>query len=206
MAQALHACFGVPAETRGVSFAGRTDRGITESLFTAHQIEITDANVDSFYEAYLERLPRALEESPGSVLAGVHDWLDQIRDAGGSLGLLTGNMTSAARIKLQHFRLWDYFAFGGYGDTDRDRNMVAKRAFVAAEKALSRKVSASQVWVVGDTPHDVTCARSQDFNVIGVATGGHSREELLIYEPDIALKTLYDGAVLCKILSRTPGR
>ena len=48
-----------------------------------------------------------------------------------SLGLLTGNFEEAARIKLGHFDLWDYFRCGAFGDDAADRNELvpfARRA------------------------------------------------------------------------------
>jgi phosphoglycolate phosphatase len=41
------------------------------------------------------------------------------------LALLTGNLRIAAELKLQHFGLWQSFAWGVYGDRTLDRvNLV----------------------------------------------------------------------------------
>ena len=48
--------------------------------------------------------------------------------------------------------------------------------------------------MVGDTPYDVACAAAGGALSIGVATGGHSRDELARAGADIALDDLSDTA------------
>ena len=202
MAQALSAAFGVPADLTEIRFAGRTDRGIIEDLFRIHRIEFTSSNFAVFHHAYLERLPAALRARDGQILTGVVHWLDRIeaRLSASALGLLTGNMGASARLKLEHFGIWHRFAFGGYGDLHVHRNDVAAEALRAAGAHRNCPVRPEQVWVVGDTPHDIECARSQGANVIAVATGGHSAEELAMHSPDILLQDLSCVAVLDRLL------
>jgi phosphoglycolate phosphatase len=59
------------------------------------------------------------------------------------------------------------------------------------------------VFVVGDTPHDVECARAIGARTIAVATGGYTLDELRAYDPWRAFDelpppeefvTLIDGA------------
>ena len=42
-----------------------------------------------------------------------------------ALGLLTGNVREAARRKLIFYGLWHWFPFGGFGDVQTDRNLIA---------------------------------------------------------------------------------
>jgi phosphoglycolate phosphatase-like HAD superfamily hydrolase len=58
------------------------------------------------------------------------------------------------------------------------------------------------VVVIGDTPHDVACAAVAGARSIGVATGGHTREELVRAGADVALDDLSDtDRVLSLIVS-----
>ena len=55
-----------------------------------------------------------------------------------------------------------------------------------------RRPPATRVVVIGDTPHDITCAAVAGAKCVAVATGGHSRDELERAGADIALDDLSD--------------
>jgi phosphoglycolate phosphatase len=49
-----------------------------------------------------------------------------------------------------------------------------------------------RVWIVGDTPHDVACARAFGARALAVATGGSSASDLAAHRPDAVLESLAD--------------
>src|SRR5207248_2087626 len=107
-------------------------------------------------------------------------------------GLLTGNTRAGAQRKLAHFGLWDYFPFGGFGDDHLDRDDVARMALAEAESHLGAAVDPASVWVIGDTPLDVRCAKAVGANAVAVATGWHALEELHATGADLVLEHLAD--------------
>jgi phosphoglycolate phosphatase len=183
MEGALTAAFGVPEVIDRVNYAGRTDPGIAHDLLTLHGIAPTPENLQKLQAEYLGHLPGALERRQGEVLPGVAEALRRERREA-AVGLLTGNVAAGAEIKLRHFGLWQYFSFGGFGDGLADRDDVARRALAEAEAHVGRAVDPRDVWVIGDTPLDVKCARAIGANAVIVATGWHSHAELLAAEPD----------------------
>jgi phosphoglycolate phosphatase len=129
------------------------------------------------------------------MMPGVSGLLDAIAaEPGWVLGLLTGNMTQMARIKLGHFGLGGRFAFGGFGEMAADRDALAR----ALVRRLGREhgVPPWRCIVVGDTEHDVACARAAGARVIAVATGGTSIATLARCEPDLLLEDLGDAAAV----------
>lgn len=183
---------GVPIEHE-LDLRGCTDRGIARTLFELHAIENEAEVWRAFAAAYLRRLPQALAENQGRLLAGVREGLAALSArADISLGLLTGNMRAGAEIKLRHFALDHYFAFGGFGDDHEDRNLVAAAALRAAETHHRREVDPANVWVIGDTPRDVACARAISARVLAVATGGYPAAELAPHQPDLLAEDLSD--------------
>ena len=201
MAKVLSSEFGVGGSIDGIDFAGRTDRRITRDLFSALSVEESAETIEQFHASYLRELPNSLRHNAGRVLPGVKQWLSRIRSQRSAyLGLLTGNLEKAARQKLEHFELWDYFHFGGYGDHHSDRADVAAAAVAAAERHLKRSTVAVEIWVVGDTPRDVQCARSIGAKALAVATGSYSAEELSGSEPDLLLRDLTDSSSLSRLL------
>jgi phosphoglycolate phosphatase-like HAD superfamily hydrolase len=109
-----------------------------------------------------------------------------------AVGLLTGNLRQGARMKLVHYQLDHHFSFGGYGDEHLDRNQVAETALEAARRHLDSRCGAPNIWVIGDTPLDIRCARWIRARVLAVATGSHPREELADHRPDVLLDDLSD--------------
>ena len=183
--EGLRAAFGIEKPTDQVAVHGRTDRGITRDFFRHHGIEDTPDHWERFRAAYLRVLPGTLAERPGTVLPGIVPLLELLAARPDvAVGLLTGNTREGARIKLAHYGLDRYFSFGGFGDNHLDRDDVAREALAAVRERLNSDVNLARLWVIGDTPTDVTCGRAIGARVIAVATGNHSRDELAAAGPD----------------------
>ena len=193
---AFEEVFEIACDLNGVSFAGRTDFGITADLFERSGIEHSASNLDRFYAAYLPILSRELSQCDGAICAGVETWLNQLAaDPRCSVGLLTGNMRAAAEIKLRHFELWHHFDFGGFGDSAVRRSDAVAQAITAAVDNTG-PVVATDIWTIGDTPGDIHAAREHGIRVVAVATGGYSFEELKKHQPDLAVEDLVGVAQL----------
>jgi phosphoglycolate phosphatase-like HAD superfamily hydrolase len=188
--------FGV--ELRGhVPYSGRTDRAIVRDLFRMHDIAESPENLQRLLDGYLQRLPACLNKHRGRLLPGIAGLLDTLRQHDEvALGLLTGNVRAGARAKLGHFGVFEFFAFGGFGDHHFDRDDVAREALAAVQQHLNGRVVPERVWVIGDTPLDVSCARAIGAHVAAVATGLHTVEELQAAQPDLVLADLSDPAPL----------
>lgn len=193
METALCQTFNVTTFHDRVPYSGRTDVAISHDLLVAHEVEPTPENRTKLIEAYLSRLPSSLEERGGGICPGIEAILEAVRTRDDvSLGLLTGNVRRGAERKLSYFGLWDYFAFGGFGDDHTDRDDVARCALEAAKGHLNREIDPASVWVIGDTPLDVTCARAIGAKVVAVATGFHPLSELEATGADLAFTDLSD--------------
>ncbi|QDT32457.1 HAD family hydrolase [Thalassoglobus polymorphus] len=185
MEQALLDVFGVTGPYEDIRAAGRTDKAITTDLFNHHKIELSEENWNSFLESYVAHLPNSLATQKGSVLPGIVDILNRLsEDESVSLGLLTGNLRVGADVKLQHYKLDHHFKFGGFGDVHHDRDDVARFALQEAIRHLDCDVPGETVWVIGDTPSDVTCGRAIGARTIAVATGIYDAKVLKDAKPD----------------------
>ncbi len=199
MEAALCEDFGVRLSSEEVPYSGRTDRAIGRDLLAAHGIAPTAANQSKLVEGYLTRLPYYLGRFDGRVCPGVPELLAVLRKrADVLLGLLTGNVRRGAEHKLGHYGLWDAFTVGGFGDEHEDRDDVARSALQSIERHVGRRVNPADVWVIGDTPLDVRCARAVGAKAVAVATGWHHLDDLVASGPDFALADLSDPAVLLR--------
>jgi phosphoglycolate phosphatase-like HAD superfamily hydrolase len=189
--------FGIRDPLDNLELSGRTDFAILSDLLRMVGLDDTQSNRQRLSAAYLRHLPGCLARKQGVVLPGVQALLELLsaRDDV-AVGLLTGNVRAGARIKLGHFGLFEHFAFGGFGDRHLDRDDVAREALGDVERHLGAAVDPLRVWVIGDTPHDVRCARAIGARVLTVTTGWHPREELASCDPDLLLDDLSDAAPL----------
>lgn len=191
MLAAMRSAFGLARLDGEVPFSGRTDRAIARDLFGVHGIEECDANWERFMVSYLECLPGCLRGHRGLVLPGIARLLAQLHErADVVLGLLTGNLREGARLKLTHYELFHFFRFGGFGDRHFCRNEVAREALAAVVEHLRRPAATDRIWVIGDTPLDIECARAIGARVAAVATGFHPADELALGRPDLLLTDL----------------
>jgi phosphoglycolate phosphatase-like HAD superfamily hydrolase len=197
MEAALAAAFAVTEIRDEVPYSGRTDVAIARDLLRVHGIDPTPENQHTLREAYLAHLPGSLKTRGGTVCPGVRELLAAVAGRPGVvLGLLTGNVRRGARLKLDYFGLWDHFACGGFGDDFHDRDDVARAAVACVREHLGRPVDPADVWVIGDTPLDVSCARAVGARAVAVATGWHPVEELAAHNPDLLFDDLSDHARL----------
>jgi phosphoglycolate phosphatase len=182
--------FAASRPVSGISTAGRTDRAIGMDLFQFHGIEPSNAHWARYLQAYFRLLPESLVLRRGEVLPGVKRLIRRlVKSREVRLGLLTGNFAEGARLKLAHYELGKHFDFGGFGDEHLDRDDVARDAFKLV-KTRYPDMTPDRVWVVGDTPADIHCARAIGAKVLAVGTGMYSAEDLEMYGPDLLVRNL----------------
>jgi phosphoglycolate phosphatase-like HAD superfamily hydrolase len=187
--------FGLAGAMASVQPGGKTDPLILEEMFAAGLGRPpTAAELDEIIALYLPLLQAEMTDAPNfRIMPSVIETLDYLDGLGAAVtvGLATGNVREAARIKLERAGLWPRFAVGGFGCDHRERARLVARAIERA--CVHRGVDAlppEQVVVVGDTPFDVQAARACGARAVAVATGTASREELRACSPDVLLDTL----------------
>src|SRR5262249_6592805 len=168
--------FGIDRPIEKLSLSGRTDRAIIRDLLLLHELEESPESWRRLRAGYLRHLPACLASSQGRVLPGISALLAQLAAREEiAVGLLTGNLREGARLKLGDFGLLDNCACGGYGVSHLDRDAVAREALAEVQARFNGSVPAERIWVIGDTPLDIRCARAIGARVAAVATGWHAR-------------------------------
>jgi phosphoglycolate phosphatase-like HAD superfamily hydrolase len=186
-----------------VDLRGRTDTSIMRDLLAHIRVEATPAEAEKFRNQYLALLPITLPKGNARVLPGVRAALDAIA-AHPELhqGLLTGNLREGARLKLAHVGLWSYFEFGAFADDSSDRNELGPFALRRAKEKTGLDFPPDRVWIIGDTPHDIACAKAIGAKSIGVATGSFLPEDLTACGATRVFRDLSDTQGLLDQLSR----
>lgn len=211
--RAFEELHGVEANIDEHTDAGMTDPEIAGIVFReVIGREGSDAERSRAIAAYLRHLPDTVAESPGyRVMPGIEALLPELAEKGVLLGLVTGNIEAAAHIKLARAGLNHLFSFGGYGSDASDRTELTRAALRrggmvlgsglvapgdptdADEPTDSGDVAGPGCLAVGDTPRDVTAGHGAGIEVVGVATGSYSVEQLRDAGADYAIPTVEDG-------------
>jgi phosphoglycolate phosphatase-like HAD superfamily hydrolase len=179
----------------GIEIAGRTDSLIARQLHARHGLESTPESCARFFDCYLKHLAQFLPQTDGKLLPGILELLDILKARPDCvLALLTGNLVRGAQLKLSHYGVWDYFEFGAFADDHHDRNALGPFAQARAKEKHGIEVAAEDIFILGDTPHDVACARAIGAKAIAIATGHHTRGELAACNPDFLFDDLGDVA------------
>ncbi len=178
-------------------YGGRLDPEIADMLLTA-----VGAPLDRVAEVLVvlqrlvgERLDELTAQT--GTFPGVNELLARLAEAGVRQTVVTGNLTVIARHKLDAGGLIPPIEpeFGGYGDSGPSRAAVAR---VALDRltAAGWHARPDEVWIVGDTPRDLACARAIGVRCALVATGRVTLAELSGLGADITLPDLSDSEPL----------
>jgi phosphoglycolate phosphatase len=204
MNRACEEVLGHPDALAGIAVAGRTDWIILHDALRAIGHDLDEVLFARLRDAYAIHLRDEIElpgEGVKAVMPGIRTLLDELEARPDVfLALLTGNFERTARIKLEYFDLWRYFRCGAFGDDAADRNALVPFAIERARACGLGAVAADAVFVVGDTPHDVACARASGAVPVGVATGTFTVEELRASGADIVFADLSDTEAFVRVV------
>lgn len=178
-----------------VDLGGRTELDIIAEILRQHGIEHTDEASQLLANALANSFETRRSDLPGhgKVLPGALRALQHFADDPRvHQGVLTANLRSVAKIKLEEFGLahlvdWDVSAFG---DDHADRAELVTFARERAQRI--RSFTQAEIVLIGDTPHDVYAALTAGVRLVAVATGRSSADDLRRAGAGIVLNDLED--------------
>jgi phosphoglycolate phosphatase-like HAD superfamily hydrolase len=154
-----------------------------------------------------EWAPNIAEE--GYSQPGVETLLARLEKTDGvRQSLVTGNVVRNARVKLAVFGLDRFvdFEVGAYGSDHAERDRLVPIALRRMRELRGDDYAPEEVWVIGDTVHDLRCARAAGTRCALVGTGKEglpSPEQLHGLEADRTWPDLSDTEhVMAALLGR----
>ncbi|MDP9388392.1 MAG: haloacid dehalogenase-like hydrolase [Actinomycetota bacterium] len=198
---------GRPPGDHAVRMSGKTDPLIALEILAF--AGLADEEARRHLPLVLERLEAELAgavdlvREQGRVLPGVEDVLTELAaDPAVVQSVLTGNTAANAAVKLKAFGLerWLDVEVGAFGSDRHNRDELVPVALERVRRRHGRDLRPEQVWVVGDTPRDLACARAGGARCLLVATGRFPLEELEGLGADLVRPDLADTAEVCRLL------
>ncbi len=192
----------------GIDFAGRLDPWIWRAACHNHAVRfnldgaLNAASMhDEFRAHYGHHLEEILEQErtnpdcPGvQLLPGIASLIDRLdKNPEVTLGLLTGNYPETGRLKITAAGINpQVFVLGAFGDDVPDSLNRDDLPPVAISRYKNIQSSPANTTILGDTIHDIQCAKTHACRALGVATGYTSKNDLIAAGADLALDDLSD--------------
>ena len=194
MLGAFRDAFGTEQTIEDISFLGRTD----PELFQEASVKVLGRRLDNeeysaLTERYLALLPEELARCAFRLMPGVAQLLPLLSAREDIvLGLETGHLELSAELKLTRGGIAHYFSCGGFGSDSEDRTELVRIGSERARALNHNVIPDENIYVIGDSPHDISAGRNLGVNTVAVGTGRVDREKLLAESPSCYLKDLSD--------------
>lgn len=177
---------------RSILWAHMESTGVPKEVFLSQMGALEDVFVE-----YLERASK--QQHLYEAIEDAHALFKKIHAAGHLvLATLTGNLKKGAHWKLRHTGInHEYFALGIYGQEADFRDDLARLVIPKVKRELGLSFDPSSIIFIGDTVHDIRCARAIGATVVAVTTGWNiSKSSLEQEKPDLLVDSLLDERVL----------
>ena len=187
--------------------SGRTDPQIIGEMLRG--AGLAPAEIDAV-------MPRALAEAArvlggwrerigreGHVHPGVRELLAELASRDGvRQTLVTGNLATNGAVKVGAFGLEGFFDLpaGAYGDDHAERDFLVPIALGRVRELRGEVYAPEQVWVIGDTDRDLSCARAAGVRCLLVGTGRDGFDAVRHLEADAVVEDLADTEAVLGIL------
>jgi phosphoglycolate phosphatase len=184
--QAMIEAYGVDTTIEGIPYHGKTDLSILRAALAREGI--SDSEFEVNLPAALKVVCREVEANhhqlAPKVCIGIVQLLESLKASGKLLGVASGNLETVGWHKIEAAGLRQFFTFGCFSDRHESRAEIFRNAlgFVTA-----RLGPGARACFIGDTPSDVEAARQVGAQILAVATGTFSLEELNACSPDLCV-------------------
>ena len=161
---AIRELFGVENFQFSHPLAGATDSQIIKQICIDIKGRCRTFDAANILINYHRLLPKFLKERQGHLMPNVTATLAYFEGLDGfKTCLLTGNTTTGAYLKLQRYGIDKYFD---------------------SHYAVCGEISGSDIFLIGDTPNDIICAKAIGARCLAVLAGStYTKEQLAEHEP-----------------------
>jgi phosphoglycolate phosphatase len=180
---AIRDVLGIEVSIEGVPVHGNTDVGILRAVL--QRAGLNDTAINTHMSQIVSRMCAEVqanrEQLNPKVCPSIPELISHLKARGKLLGAASGNLETVGWLKLEKAGLKPMFAFGSFSFPRELRSEIFQHGINMAREQLGVRAS---VTVVGDTPSDVSAAKTVGAKVIAIATGIYDFAQLKACNPD----------------------
>ena len=184
--QAMIEAYGVDTTIEGIPYHGKTDLSILRAA--VGRAGVSDSDFEAKLPVALDVVCREVQANhqqlAPQVCPGIVQLLESLKTNQKMLGVASGNLESVGWHKIDSAGLRDFFSFGFFSDHHESRAEIFRNALEYVNVQLG---PGARVCFIGDTPSDVEAAKQVGAQILAVASGTFSLEELTACSPDLCV-------------------
>lgn len=197
--------FDITFNIKKNQFAGKTDKQIIIELLLDNglQEEVIRNRMNDIINNIADFYIKHIDEETGHVLPGVNEILDILDKKGAHIGLVTGNISEIAYLKIQKVGVKYKFRFDGFDTDDCERSELINCAIQKAVGLYNLDIEEAQknTFYIGDTPRDVKASKEAGVKSIAVGTGSFQEKDFESDPPDLYIKSFEEKRDIERLLS-----
>jgi len=184
--QAMTEAYGVDTTLEGIPYHGKTDLSILRAA--VGRAGVSDSDFEAKLPAALDAVCREVEANhlqlAPKICPGVVQLLESLHANKKLIGVASGNLETVGWHKIEAARLREFFSFGFFSDHHESRAEIFRNALEHVNAQLG---PVARVCFIGDTPSDIEAAKQVGAQILAVASGTFSFEELTACSPDLCV-------------------
>jgi phosphoglycolate phosphatase len=184
--QAMVEAYAVDTTIEGIPYHGKTDLSILRAA--VGRAGVSDSDFEGKLPTALDVVCREVEANhlqlAPMVCPGIVRLLKSLKARDKLIGVASGNLETVGWHKIEAADLKRFFSFGFFSDHHESRAEIFRNAL---EHAMGQLGPTARVCFIGDTPSDIEAAKQVGAQILAVASGTFSLEELTACSPDLCV-------------------
>jgi len=136
------------------------------------------------------------------VIPGVSDLLNELSLIPKiHLSVATGNIEKVSWMKLRKAKLDSFFRCGGFGAKHSNRTGILTDAIEASSNHFKKQYLNENIYVIGDTRHDIIAAHALNLRSVGVDTGSTKGKDFKEIQPHHRFSNFCDSSAFVSLFS-----
>lgn len=198
LSKAFESLYGIPEAMKNIYMSGQLDHVVLKKAYQMFGVPEERQDPEAFFTVYSKFFDEHVRISNTyKIIEGVRDLLERLSGTPHIYNCLgTGNIESSGRAKLEACGINRFFPTGGFSEGETERWEVVNKAYEKSCAYWEKYFSLNNVFVIGDTPHDMECAVKLGMTGVGYSNDRFSAGDLYDAGASFVIDSYNDDAYM----------